>query len=90
MRSTDVRWRAKTSNTRATKPWAISMRGWEMRTTEMPFLKAMARGSPSTPRASRVMSVPGAAGLSEFRMRTGMPFSTAGLMVAGCRTLAPK
>ena len=85
-----MRWWANTSNTLETKPWAISMRGWEMRMTEMPFLKAMARGSPSLPRTSRVMRVPGAAGFSELRIRTGMPFSTAGLMVAGWRTLAPK
>jgi hypothetical protein len=37
-----------------------------------------------------VMSVPGAAGLSVLRMPTGMPRSTAGLMVAGWSTLAPK
>ena len=36
------------------------------------------------------MSVPGAVGLSVLRMPTGMPFSTAGLMVAGWRTFAPK
>ena len=36
------------------------------------------------------MRVPGAAGLSEFRMRTGMPRSTAGLMVAGMQDLGPE
>jgi hypothetical protein len=90
MRSTDVRCRAKTSNTLDTKPWAMSIRGCEMRTTEIPFLKAMARGSPSEPPASRVMRVPGAVGFIEFRMRTGIPFSTAGRILAGWRTLAPK
>src|SRR6185436_20906351 len=46
MRSTGVRWRSNTSKTRATNPYAISMRGWAMRMTAMPFLNAMARGSP--------------------------------------------
>ena len=39
---------------------------------------------------SAVMSVPGASGRRLLRMRTGMSFETAGRIVLGCRTLAPK
>ena len=37
-----------------------------------------------------VMTVPVPCALREFRIRTGMSCSTAGRIVAGCRTLAPK
>ena len=41
-------------------------------------------------RRSRVISVPAPSGLHELRMRTGMLRSTAGRIVLGCSTLAPK
>ena len=51
---------------------------------------AIATG-PGTPGAdAAVISVPSARGLWEFRMRTGMPRPTAGRIVLGCSTLAPK
>ena len=66
------------------------MRGWAMRMTEIPFLNAMARGSPSVPSADCWIRVPGACGRIAFRIRTGIPRSIAGRIVSGCRTLAPK
>ena len=68
----------------------MSIRGCEMRMTVIPFLNAMARGSGVSSPAPAAIRVPGAEGLSVLRMKTGMPRSTAGLMVAGCSTLAPK
>ena len=41
-------------------------------------------------RPSAVISVPGFSGRRELRMRTGMFFATAGRIVLGCSTLAPK
>ena len=55
-----------------------------------PRLQAIAAGPPSPASTVRVMRVPGASGRWELRMRTGMPSPTAGRIVAGCRTLAPK
>ena len=39
---------------------------------------------------SEVMIVPFMSARLEFKMRTGMFFSTAGRTVAGCNTFAPK
>ena len=54
----------------------------------MPFLKAMARGSPrSRPASCGRIRVPGAVGFSEFRMRTGMPALDRGLDRRGVQDL---
>ena len=83
--------RSNTSNTRRRKPYAISMRVEVMSTTVTSRLAASAgqrRRRPAT--ASAVMSVPSPSGLRELRMRTGMLRSTAGRIVLGCSTFAPK
>ena len=61
-----------------------------MSTTVTPFFAATAVSGRSLGGRSAVMSVPRALARFEFRMRTGMLRATAGWMVAGCRTLAPK
>ena len=88
--STGVRKRSNTSKTRRRKPYAISMRVEAMSIRVRPRLQAIAAGPPSPPSTVRVISVPGASGRCEFRMRTGMPRRTAGRIVLGCSTLAPK
>ncbi len=66
------------------------MRVEAMSTRVRPRLQAIAAGPPSPLSTERVTRVPGASGRCEFRMRTGMSRATAGRMVLGCRTLAPK
>ena len=61
-----------------------------MSTTVTSRLQAKAvTGVPSGVPAA-VMTLPVPSGLRELRMRTGMSCSTAGRIVAGCSTLAPK
>ena len=54
------------------------------------FLAAMLLNGEEQWGAIAVMRVPSFAGLREFKTKTGMLFCTAGRMVAGCSTLAPK
>ncbi len=68
----------------------MSMRVDVMSTTVTCFLEASAVSVPSLGGRSAVISVPGASARFELRMRTGMLRATAGWMVAGCSTLAPK
>ena len=88
--STDVRKRSNTSNRRRRKPCAISMRVEVMSTTVSPRLQASAVMTPSSLRPSAVIIVPLTSGRREFRIRTGMFLDTAGRMVLGCSTFAPK
>ena len=88
--STAVLNRSNTSNSRRRKPWAISMRVEVMSITVTSRLQARAVSWPSGWRASAVISVPVFSGRREFRMRTGMFFATAGRIVLGCSTFAPK
>ena len=61
-------------------------------TEVIPFLHAidLMRHVSSAVSVSEVTSEPGSSGRWVLRMRTGMPRSTAGRSVLGCRTLAPK
>jgi hypothetical protein len=88
--STAVRCRANTSNTRCRKPCAISIRVEAMSMRVTPRLQAMAVRPCTLPAAACVMRDPARCGALEFRIRTGMPDDTAGRMVLGCSTLAPK
>ncbi len=68
----------------------MSIFGFEMSTTVMPFRYPTARG-PEGPRCSVALTrVPGAPGCWVLQTRIGMPFSTAGWIIAGCSTLVPK
>ena len=53
-------------------------------------LHAIARSGRSATGARAVMSVPGSPGRRAFTMRTGIPRATAGRIVLGCSTFAPK
>ena len=68
----------------------MSILGVEMRTTVMPLRQATAQGPEGPRSAVAVMTVPGMVGSRVSAMRTGMPLSTAGRIIAGCRTLVPK
>ncbi len=88
--STGVRWRSKTSKIARRKPYAPSMRADVMRSTVTPRLCAIAL-IPSDETSRRAsMIVPGASGSWELQMRTGISRSTAGWIVRGCSTFAPK
>ncbi len=56
----------------------------------MPLRQTSAHGPDGPKSALVVMSVPGRLGSRVSPMRTGMPLSTAGRIIAGGRTLAPK
>ena len=58
--------------------------------TVMPFFTAMDFTGTPARRNRAVMVVPLASGRREFRIRTGMFRATAGSIVAGCSTRAPK
>ncbi len=88
--STEVLKRSKTSNTRRRKPCASSIRVDVISTIVTPRLQATAASGRASSVGCDAISVPGASGLRLFRMRTGMSLPTAGRMVLGCRTLAPK
>ena len=88
--STGVLNRSKTSNNRRRKPCAISIRVDVMSTTVTPRLHASAVSWVPSARASAVIMVPATSGRREFRMRTGISLATAGRIVLGCSTLAPK
>jgi hypothetical protein len=88
--STAVLNRSNTSNSRRRKPCAISMRVEVMSITVTPRLQASAVSAPASPRPSAVIIVPFTSGRRELRMRTGMLRATAGRIVLGWRTLAPK
>src|SRR5688500_15790601 len=88
--STGVLKRSNTSNSRRKKPCAISMRVEVMLTTVTPFFDATAVSGRSAFGRSPVISVPRACARCEFRIRTGMLRATAGWMVEGCSTFAPK
>lgn len=61
-------------------------------TAVIPFLHAihLMRQVASQASVSGATSEPGSSGLCVFRIRTGMPRSTAGSSVFGCSTFAPK
>ena len=59
-------------------------------TTVMPRLCAIALIPCADTSRRSSMIVPGASGSLELQMRTGMPSCTAGAIVRGCRTFAPK
>lgn len=88
--STGVLYRSNTSKIRRKNPCAISIRFDRMFTTVKPCLHATDLSTFPQGAASATMFVPAAAGRREFRMRTGMFFSFAGITVAGCSTFAPK
>ncbi len=88
--STEVWWRSNTSKSARRKPYAPSMRAACTCTTVIPFLWAIALIPwAETSRRSSIV-VPPDRGSRELQMRTGSPSSTAGRIVRGCRTLAPK
>ncbi len=87
--SIGARQRSNTSNTRRRNPCAMSMRVEVTSTTVMWRLQASAASGPSTGELP-VMSVPVPPNLRLFRIRTGMALATAGRIVLGCSTLAPK
>src|ERR1700722_9163976 len=88
--STGVSKRSKTLKIRRRKPCAISMRVECTLTSVILRLQAMDLTTLPHGTASDTMRVPETSGRREFRIRTGIFFSTAGTTVAGCRTLAPK
>src|SRR5688572_24508749 len=88
--STEVLKRSNTSNRRRRKPCAINMRVDVMLTTVTPFFDATAVSGRSAFGRSAVISVPRAWARCELRMRTGMLRDTAGCIVDGCSTFAPK
>src|SRR5688572_16079923 len=88
--STEVLKRSNTSNRRRRKPCAINMRVDVMLTTVTPFFEATAVSGRSAFGRSPVISVPRAWARCELRMRTGMLRDTAGCIVDGCSTFAPK
>ena len=53
-------------------------------------LQANAATGPRRPSGRAVMRVPGPSGRREFRIRTGMARASAGWIVFGCSTFAPK
>jgi hypothetical protein len=61
-----------------------------MSITVTPRLHASAVSSPALPRPSAVIFVPVTSGRRELRIRTGMFIATAGRIVLGCNTFAPK
>src|SRR5579885_105120 len=75
---------------RCRKPCAISMRVECTFTSTILRLQAMDFTTLPQGTASLTMRVPPASGRREFRISTGMFFSTAGSTVAGWSTLAPK
>ena len=68
----------------------MNMRVEVMSITVTSRLHASAVSLPSDGCASAAMSVPGRFGCREFRMRTGMFLETAGRIVLGWSTFAPK
>ena len=74
--------------TRAAYPWARSIRGLPMKSAATPFRAASARTP--IPGASARTTVPATSGRNVFRTTTGIPRATAGRIVAGWRTFAPK
>ena len=89
MTSIGVRQRSNTSNTRRRNPCAISMRVEVMSTTVMWRLHASAASGSSTGGLA-VISVPPPSNRRLFRILTGMFLETAGRIVLGCSTFAPK
>ena len=87
--SIGVRQRSNTSKTCRRNPCAISMRVEVMSTTVMWRLQASAASGSSTGELA-VMSVPPPSNRRLFRILTGMFLETAGRIVLGCRTFAPK
>ena len=88
--STGVSKRSNTSKMRFRNPCAISMRVEWMLTSVILRLQAIDFTALAQGTASDTMRVPSTSGRREFRIRTGIFFSTAGITVAGCSTLAPK
>ena len=88
--STAVSKRSNTSKMRRRKPCAISMRVEWMFTSVILRLQAIDLTALPQCTDSATMRVPSTSGRREFRISTGMFFSTAGTTVAGCSTLAPK
>ena len=91
-RSTTTWWRPNTSNTRARKPCASSMRLEAIVTAVTPCLQAidLTRHESAAGSASATISEPGSAGSAVLSTRTGSPRSMAGSSVFGCSTRAPK
>ena len=88
--STGVSKRSNTSKMRFRNPCAINMRVEWMLTSVILRLQAIDFTALEQGTASDTMRVPSTSGLREFRISTGIFFSTAGMTVAGCSTLAPK
>ncbi len=89
MRSSTTSWRRNASKTPAMKPDWPSMRAELMFTRRMPRLLAMlVTPAGASERVGRI-TVPAAFGSKVLRMRTGMPPSSAGWIVAGWITFAP-
>ncbi len=88
IRSTAVWCFSKISKIRRRNPYARSMREELMLISVMPFLQAMAF-SP-IPGTFGMMQVPASWGRKVFFTQTGMPRFTAGWIVDGWITFAPK
>ena len=87
--SIEILWRAKMSKIRARKPCPWSIRGVVMVRIRLCRLWAIDLGPFAADRDSARIGVPGWSGLKVFRHRTGIFFRTAGVIVAGWRTLPP-
>src|SRR5512147_698037 len=89
-RSTDVSCLWKTAKIDDKNPYAINIRADWILMTVIPFLEAIDFTVAFVFGGFPTMRVPVDRGRLELRTTTGMFFSTAGWIVLGCRTLAPK
>src|ERR1700679_3930144 len=81
---------SKMAKTAARKPWARSMRLATMSMMVSFFFAAMDLKGLAQGGGGAVILVASVSAWRELRTKTGMCFCTAGRMVAGCRTFAPK
>ena len=88
--STAVRCRSNTSNKARKNPYAPSIRVEVICRIVTPHLCAIAFTPPGHTSPRAVTTVPASRGARELQMRTGISRSTAGWIVLGCSTLAPK